>query len=1036
MVSGPTLAIYVLVNRWTWQGGVCLLPISRRKMKRGLQTRLLTKLMVVATIALVGAAAVNYHQRQVFELPDDGAVWIDGDAGVVASHIASGSSAAKSGIQPGDRLLSINQLRVGRSLDVPRILTGIGVWKRAAYGVSRDGVDFDASLIISAASTSQPLVYYFQLLVGVTYLAIGVFVFARRTMRPMVRHFYSFCLASFVLYCFSYTGSTTGFDRFIYWGDVWATLLVPAVFLHFCLIFPRSELASAPRKLLALGGYVPVTLMLVLHHLTAMGAVETDLSLVELRQLLDRVEYGLLGVYFVAGAILLNVWRGASENVILRQQRKWLATGTLWGVLPFAVFYLVPYVSGQVPGPNQSLSVLSLGLIPLTFAYAVVKFRLMDVDVIFRRGVAYSLATTTLLALFYGLALLLGGMAELPLRELTPATWVLSVIAAALLFQPLRGWIQTKLEERLYRERYDYRRTLVDFASELSSETDLDHAVTSFSDRLVETLALRRLAVFVAPDPERALGAGGFKLIWSHGLTDAHGAAIELGNGLDLSFLAPDLAAAVTPNSGSRPYLFYENPRWPDAGSGSARHAILDLDLNYYVPCRVRGKAIAYLGLGRTKAGDYLSSEDLSLVQTVSGYFAVALENSRLVQSLERKAAELERLKDYNENIVESLSVGILALDQDERVESWNSQLELTFGIPREVAVGRRLIELLPGRLVAELQKVRGESGIQNIYKFPLRASEFPAEFQPKLSSSEAGSNGSNSNVSGSNGYGSYGSGRPTDQGRILNVAIAPLVAKNFDHIGRLIIVDDVTERVELEEQLVEADKLGSVGLVAAGVAHEVNTPLAVISSYAQMLAKRITGDPQQTKILDKITSQTFRASEIVNSLLNVSRTSPREFSELDLGQVVEETLDLVQPPLKSARVTVETAFDPEVAKVVGNSGRLQQVFLNLFINARDAMPQGGRLRVETRGLDSGSDRAMAAVIVSDTGSGIDPQHLKKIFDPFFTTKTQNRGTGLGLAVSHGIVREHSGTMSVESTPGQGTTFRIELPLARKAVHA
>ena len=194
---------------------------------------------------------------------------------------------------------------------VPRILTGIGVWKRAAYGVSRDGVDFDASLIISAASTSQPLVYYFQLLVGVTYLAIGVFVFARRTMRPMVRHFYSFCLASFVLYCFSYTGSTTGFDRFIYWGDVWATLLVPAVFLHFCLIFPRSELASAPRKLLALGGYVPVTLMLVLHHLTAMGAVETDLSLVELRQLLDRVEYGLLGVYFLAGAILLNVWRGS-----------------------------------------------------------------------------------------------------------------------------------------------------------------------------------------------------------------------------------------------------------------------------------------------------------------------------------------------------------------------------------------------------------------------------------------------------------------------------------------------------------------------------------------------------------------------------------------------------------------------------------------------------------------------------------------------------------------------------------------------------
>ena len=394
----------------------------------------------------------------------------------------------------------------------------------------------------------------------------------------------------------------------------------------------------------------------------------------------------------------------------------------------------------------------------------------------------------------------------------------------------------------------------------------------------------------------------------------------------------------------------------------------------------------------------------------------MALENSRLVQSLEKKAAEFERLKDYNENIVESLNVGILALDQDERVESWNTQLELTFGIPRDVAVGRRLIELLPGALVAELQKVRGESGIQNIYKFPLRANEFPEEFQPKSSSN--------------------GPGRGADQERILNVAIAPLVAKNFDHIGRLIIIDDVTERVELEEQLIEADKLGSIGLVAAGVAHEVNTPLAVISSYAQMLSKRITGDPQQTKILDKITSQTFRASEIVNSLLNVSRTAPREFGELNIGQVVEETLALVEPQLKEARVTVETESDPEASTVVGNSGRLQQVFLNLFINARDAMPEGGRLRVQTRAAGSAADEGMATVIVSDTGPGINPKDLKKIFDPFFTTKTQNRGTGLGLAVSYGIIREHSGTMSVESTPGQGTTFRIDLPLARKAIHA
>ena len=439
------------------------------------------------------------------------------------------------------------------------------------------------------------------------------------------------------------------------------------------------------------------------------------------------------------------------------------------------------------------------------------------------------------------------------------------------------------------------------------------------------------------------------------------------------------------------------------------------MDLNYYVPCRVKGRPIAYLGLGRTTAGDYLSSEDLSLVLTVSGYFAVALENARLVTSLEEQLAENERLKDYTQNIVESLNVGVLALDLHERVESWNTQLELTLGISREQALGRPLSELLPADLVAELDRIQGESGIQNIYKFPLRADAFPEPFRPAASSNRA-------------------EPREPEQ-RMLNVAAAPLVAKNFEPIGRLIIFDDVTERVELEEQLVQADKLSSIGLLAAGVAHEVNTPLAVISSYAQMLAKRVADDPGQTKILDKITSQTFRASEIVNSLLNVSRTSPREFAEIDLNRTVQETLALIEPQLRKAQIEVETNLEPEAAAVIGNSGRLQQVLLNLFLNARDAMPQGGRLMIGNEVREVAGE-AVAAITVRDNGIGIDPAHRKRVFDPFFTTKGNHRGTGLGLAVSYGIVREHSGTMGVESEPGQGTSFSIQLPLARKPIHA
>ena len=146
------------------------------------------------------------------------------------------------------------------------------------------------------------------------------------------------------------------------------------------------------------------------------------------------------------------------------------------------------------------------------------------------------------------------------------------------------------------------------------------------------------------------------------------------------------------------------------------------------------------------------------------------------------------------------------------------------------------------------------------------------------------------------------------------NIAIAPLVSKDFSVIGRLIIVDDITERIELESQLSQAEKLSSVGLLAAGVAHEVNTPLAVISSYAQMLAKQVQGDEKQSALLEKITRQTFRASEIVNSLLNFSRTSSTEFANVDLNRVIQDTLTLLDHQFKTARIAVQQELQPRAA--------------------------------------------------------------------------------------------------------------------------
>ena len=256
-------------------------------------------------------------------------------------------------------------------------------------------------------------------------------------------------------------------------------------------------------------------------------------------------------------------------------------------------------------------------------------------------------------------------------------------------------------------------------------------------------------------------------------------------------------------------------------------------------------------------------------------------------------------------------------------------------------------------------------------------------------------------------------------------------MGKDKQVTGQIIILDDKTDRVSWEDQLAQSEKLTSIGLLAAGVAHEVNTPLAVISSYSQMLGKKIGSDSPNGEILEKIIKQSFRASEIVNGLLNFSRTNETEFRIVEVNDIISETLSLLEHQLKSAKIQLEKDLTPSTTQIYGNPGKLQQVFLNLFINAKDAMPQGGTLFVKTF-----SKGTVFCIEILDTGDGIPEEHLQKIYDPFFTTKSTGRGTGLGLSVSYGIIQEHSGKIAVESKSGQGTRFILELPTARKVANA
>ncbi len=399
---------------------------------------------------------------------------------------------------------------------------------------------------------------------------------------------------------------------------------------------------------------------------------------------------------------------------------------------------------------------------------------------------------------------------------------------------------------------------------------------------------------------------------------------------------------------------------------------------------------------GRTDDGDFLSSEDMEVLGSLAGYIGIAIQNAQLYRRLEQKITDFERLKEFHENIVESIHVGIFAVDLNDQIESWNAQMVVMYAKSRAEALRQPLSTIFPADFMDRFDNVRGEQGTQMFYKIRLAL--------------------------------------PTGETRVANIAIAPLLTRDFAVVGRIILVDDITDRIELETQLSQAEKLSSIGLLAAGVAHEVNTPLAVISSYTQMLAKQMRPmmeqDSRLAPVLEKITQQTFRASEIVNGLLNFSRTGGSEFTSVDLNRLLHDTLTLLDHQFKTGQIKVETDLDANLPRVHGNEGKLQQVVLNLLLNARDAMhgSPDARMRIATEHTGG-----RIWVVVQDFGGGIEPDHLHRIFDPFFTTKTkprqgQHKGTGLGLAVSYGIMQEHAGKMHVQSEVGMGTTFRLEFP--------
>ena len=934
--------------------------------------------LAVALVAvLICLAAANVVVWANWNELVDGVLWADRPAGVTAVEVAPDEAGDRAGIEAGDVLLALDGVPVQSTGDVVEHLHA----RQRASHVSYTLLRLDESRLIDVnlqpAPAAQAPMYFVLVGIGVFTLLVGASVRLRQPGTQATLHFFWLSVAFFGMFAFSFTGRLDRLDWVFYWADAIATLVLAPLFVHFALVFPERAPGSIRNRLGRLVMpivYAPAVVLGLLQAVALAGDAGSSVFTTAIERVWN-LEIAYLAVCVVGGLALMILTLRRVPSVTSKRQLRWIVWGAVLGGLPFVVGYAVPWSLGFDAAPLD-VTAIPLSLIPLAFASAIVQYRLRDVEVIIKRGLVYTAVVSAMVAIYLVLERL---ALAVFLDESDGHSSIIALLATAvvvLLAGPVKNAIQSMLDRAHYRDRYDYRRALLGFARELNSDLDLDRLAGRLVTRVTETLVVDHTVLMVAPVESEAGGL--FRPFRATGARAAgEWPGLERASGLGAHVVDRGTILLDDPASARR-HPEAEVAFWRNQG------------IHYFVPCVSEEGTIAVLALGAKTSGEPLSSEDLALLTAVAAQVATAIENGRLYTQLQVKAAEVDRIREFNENIIESLNDGLVVLDLEDRVVRWNAALDRIYGVARAAAVGQPLATLFDATFADRLARERRDHAAgSTLYRAPL-TSRHAAE--------------------------------PRDL--LVNAAQAPLLTPGGDTAGTMILLEDITARVRLEEQLQLSDRMASVGLLAAGVAHEVNTPLTGISSYTQMLIESAPAGDSRLPVLKKIERQVFRAARIVNGLLNLSRPGQSDVAgQVDVNGVMNDVLVLVEHQLQTSNIRIRRELSPTPTLVQGVEGKLQQVFLNLILNARDAMPTGGWLSISSR---IEGDRAV--IEVADTGTGIANADLSRIYDPFFTTKAVGQGTGLGLSIVYSVVQEHRGAIDCRSGTG-GTRFTVTLPV-------
>jgi two-component system sensor histidine kinase AtoS len=769
--------------------------------------------------------------------------------------------------------------------------------------------------------------------------------------------------------------------------------LMACHFLLFAYVFPeKSEEFPSLRTLLLI--YVPTALVV--------AAGFTPLVMKDITYVNSSVRpvYGK-GIFFVliydtaystAGLYLLARKYLSRPGGFERAQLKYMLWGMLLTVVGIVAFALLLPLVGNAEYSSPFTAVLIM-LATGAISYAIVRHRLMDLGVVFRNALIYVIMVTALSVAVILLLLMIMPVLRLDWRDGT----FLAVALAALLVYPVRHGVEVVVDRYFFRGRYNYQAALTEFSSSMTRILDLEDLQNRIVHEVASILQVKTAALLLYEPNEqtytvRASLPASLKDL-HHGIPASSPVSERINK--ERSLLVKEEIKRMLPRSE------YE-PLRPDFER---------IEAEVFIPLIYRGELIGLLTLGEKCSTDIYSSEDLNLLVTLGNQAAVALENALLHYTV-------TMLKNHNDNILKYMSSGVIAIDREQVINTCNEKAREVLKLAPAGVINKK-IDVLPPLLRSMLaDTLNGRTRFSN-QDVQILTGDVTTSY--------------------------------------LSASTSLIRDERGDVIGALLVFNDLTDIKRIESEMWRADKLASLGTLAAGMAHEIKNPLVSIKTFAQLLPSKYEDKDFRDTFSSITVDEVERINTIVEKLLEFARPSAPTFGQVDVIEVIDEVLLLLSSEVVKLGITVTKNYEVSSAPIVGDKGQLKQAMLNLCLNAMQAIDGTGRAgdltisvgfrksryrRFDGIGQDqvaqmfygaelvaSTDDAETLLIKVRDTGKGISRENLPRIFDPFFTTK--EKGLGLGLAVVHGIIKDHSGNITVDSKKNVGTEFTISLPVTQ-----